>query len=71
MAMRWVCVFEGRAGGRARAVFGSSDQARLFAERHARATLPGGVPLAWEHTSDASVLATALGVYFVAPADDD
>jgi hypothetical protein len=71
MTTRWVCVFEGRAGGHARAVFGTSDQAQQFAERHARATAPGGVPLTWQHTSDASVLTTALGIYLVSPTDDE
>ena len=71
MAERWVCVFDGRAGGRARAVFGTSDEAREFAERHARAMAPGGLPLKWEDSSEAMVLTTALGVYLVGPAADE
>jgi hypothetical protein len=48
MAEQWVCVFDGRAGGHARAVFVSREQARQFAERHAQAVTPSGMSLKWE-----------------------
>jgi len=71
MPEHWGCVFDGRAGGHARAVFATSDAAQQFAERHARAVAPGGLPLKWEDTGASLVLTTALGVYLVAPAADE
>ena len=70
MADGWVCVFDGRAGGHARAVFATSEAAQQFAERHARAVTSGGLPLKWEDAGVALVLTTVLGVYRVAPAGD-
>jgi hypothetical protein len=72
MAEHWVCVFESRAGGHARAVFGTSEQAKEFAERHARATTPPGVQLTWERVSESAVvLVTQLGSYVVAPTEEE
>jgi len=72
MAERWVCVFAGRAGGQARAVFQTRDQARQFAERHARSMAPPGVPLTWDEAGvSTAVLTTLLGTYLVAPLSED
>lgn len=71
MAKHWVCVFEGRAGQRARAVFETKEQARQFAERHARAVAPAGMPLKWQDTDRSTVLTTQLGEYLVAPVRDE
>lgn len=67
MADEWICVFEGRAKGRARAVFATEDQARQFAERHARDVTRNSMPLKWEDAGEAVVLTTQLGEYVVAP----
>src|SRR5205085_1379717 len=56
MAEEWVCVFDGLAGAHARAVFENKDEARQFAERHARAMAPSGMPLKWEDVSESAVL---------------
>ena len=70
MAEHWVCVFEGRAGGQARAVFETSEQARGFAERHARSSIPPDAPFTWDDVSEsAAVLMTQLGIYRVTPAE--
>jgi hypothetical protein len=67
-AGRWECVFDGRAGGYARAVFASREQARQFAERHAKSIVPSGMPRKWEDTAEEStVLVTQLGHYLIAP----
>jgi hypothetical protein len=71
MAEQWVCVFDGRPGARARAVFVSKEQARQFAERHAQAVAPSGMPLNWEDTNETTVLTTQLGDYLVAPVGED
>ena len=67
MAEQWVCVFNGRAGGHARAVFVTKEQATQFAERHARAFTPSNRPLKWEVVKDSIVLTTQVGDYLVAP----
>jgi hypothetical protein len=56
-------VFQGRSGGRARALFATKDQARQFAERHALAFAPAGTEFNWDETVDSSVLTTQLGEY--------
>jgi hypothetical protein len=66
VAEEWICVFNGRAGGHARAVFESKDHATRFAEQHARAVGPG-MPLKWEDSNEATLLLTQLGDYLVAP----
>jgi hypothetical protein len=63
----WICVFDGRAGGRARAVFDTRDRAIQFAERHARGVTPTGDPLKWEDANTATVSTTQIGDYLVAP----
>jgi hypothetical protein len=63
----WMCVFDGRAGGRARAVFDTRDQAMQFAEQHARGVAPAGVPLKWEDMNTGTISTTQLGAYRVAP----
>jgi hypothetical protein len=67
----WVCVFRGHSGARGRAVFETKEQARQFAERHARAITPAGVPLKWEDAEDSATLTTVLGDYLVAPLSED
>jgi len=63
IAEQWVCVFEGRAGARAQAVFPSRDQAQQFAERHAQALTATGMPLKWDDTNDPTVLVIPIGQY--------
>lgn len=73
MTERWTCLFEGRAGAKARAVFASEQQAREFAERHAQTT-DLGVPLRWSDTNDTNdgvVLTTHAGEYHIKRSDDD
>ena len=38
--------------------FPSKEQAMQFAERHARAAAPSGMPLKWEDAGHSSVLST-------------
>jgi hypothetical protein len=45
MAEQWMCVFDGRAGARARAVFVSREEARQVAERHAQVLDAGRMSL--------------------------
>lgn len=71
MAEQWVCVFDGRAGARARAVFVSKEQARQFAERHARAVTPSSMPLKWEATNETTAVTTQVGDYLVGPVGED
>jgi hypothetical protein len=71
MAERWLCVFDANAGAHARAVFPSKEQAMQFAERHARAAAPSGMPLKWEDAGHSSVLSTQLGDYLILPIRDD
>jgi hypothetical protein len=66
LAKPWVCVFSSRTGGHAQALFATKDQARQFAERHARTFTFTGTPLEWVDTADASVLTTEFGEYQVA-----
>jgi hypothetical protein len=65
----WVCIFDGRAGAHARAMFDTKDQARQFAERHAEAITPSGMPLKWEDAREVEVLTTPLGDYLIVPID--
>jgi hypothetical protein len=67
MAEQWMCIYRGLAGARARAMFETKDQARQFAERHARAVVPIGMPLKWEDSNNSTVLTTQLGEYLVSP----
>ena len=69
--LTWVCVFHGHSGAYGRAVFETKEQARQFAERHARAMTPTGVPLKWEDAEDSAMLTTVLGDYLVAPVSED
>jgi hypothetical protein len=64
---QWACFFNGRAGARAQAVFGSKEEARQFANRHARYTTPRETPLKWEDTNK---LTTQLGDYMIVPLGD-
>jgi len=61
----WICIFDGRAGARARAVFDTRDRAIRFAEQHARALTPAGLPLKWEDAKTSAVSTTQLGDYLV------
>ena len=65
----WSCVYRDRAGGHARAKFDTRDLAQQFAERHARAVVPPGIPLEWEDAGSSIVLTTPRGDYLVAPVD--
>lgn len=65
MAEYWVCLFEGRAGAKARAGFATEEQAKQFAERHAQITATG-IPLKWNDMSDSTLLTTSAGVYSIA-----
>jgi hypothetical protein len=64
----WICVFDARVGGRAKAVFESRDGAIAFAEHHANSLTPAGTPLAlkWEDTNAAAISTTQLGQYLIA-----
>jgi len=66
---QWACVFDGRAGARARAVFPSEEQAKQFAERHALLTATG-IPLKWSDSVDPTVLVTPVGDYRIALTDE-
>jgi hypothetical protein len=61
---QWICLFEGRAGAKARAVFATEDQAKQFAERHAQVAA-AGIPLKWNDNVDGMVLTTPVGEYRV------
>jgi hypothetical protein len=65
-ADEWICVFDARSGGRAKAVFETRDRAIEFAEHHASALTPAGTPLKWEDAETAAVSTTQLGNYLVA-----
>ena len=71
MSEHWLCVFDAFAGAHARAVFASKEQAMQFAERHALAAAPSGMPLKWEDAGHSSVLSTQLGDYLIVPIPDD
>jgi len=71
VAEHWLCFFDAYAGAHARAVFSTKEQAMQFAERHARAAAPGGMPLKWEDAGHSSVLSTQLGDYLIAPVHDE
>jgi len=58
----WICLFEGRTGAKARAVFATEEQAKRFAEQHAQVST-SGMPLKWNDNSDPLVLTTPLGMY--------
>jgi hypothetical protein len=71
LARRWACEFTARSGGRAWATFISRDDAKRFAERHARTFLaPAGTSLMWDDADDSSVLTTQLGHYVVTSIDE-
>ena len=63
MTEQWMCLFDGRAGARARAVFTSEEQARQFAAQHAELMTVTGVPLKWDDTNDLTMLTTPAGNY--------
>ena len=70
-ARRWVCVFNGRSGGHARALFATRNQARQFAERHALSFVPTDSKLNWvDSSADSSVLTTQVGNYLVTRIDE-
>jgi len=62
---QWACFFNGRAGGRAQAVFGTKEEARQFAERHARSITPSRMSLKWDETNESTTLRTQLGDYAI------
>ena len=49
------------------AVFATKNEAKQFAERHARAFT--GTPFTWADADDSSVLTTQMGDYFVTSID--
>ena len=67
VAKPWVCVFRSLSGGHARAFFATQEEAKQFAERHARAFTPPSIPLNWEDSDDSSVLTLQVGHYLIAP----
>ena len=70
MSTKWICSFEGRAGGKAHAVFATEDEAQQFAARHAQLTATG-MPLKWHDTNDPIALSTPLGVYRIVRIDSE
>jgi len=69
MAKPWVCAFHSHSGGQARATFASKDQAKQFAERHARAFTPREVLFTWADRDGAIVLIIPVGEYLVTTID--
>jgi hypothetical protein len=69
MPKRWACVFAARSGGQAQAAFDSRDEAKRFAERHARAFVHE-TPLLWRETAKSSALETPIGEYLVTHIDE-
>jgi hypothetical protein len=70
LAKPWVCVFHSRSGGHARAHFATKEQAKQFAERHARSFIPAAAPLTWTDIDDSCVLTVQLGNYVVSRIDE-
>ncbi|MGI9148525.1 MAG: hypothetical protein ACR2IK_18575 [Chloroflexota bacterium] len=70
MVEQWGCLFEGRAGAKARAVFATEEHAKQFAERHAQVTATG-MPLKWNDANDRLVLTTPIGCYRIVQIDED
>jgi hypothetical protein len=58
----WRCTFVGRAGGKAHARFGSMEEARQFAERHAESI---GVEGDWIEDDGHLMLRTPVGNYLL------
>jgi hypothetical protein len=52
-------------------VFGTKEEARQFADRHARFTTQRGMPLKWEDANESAILTTQLGDYVIVPIHDD
>jgi hypothetical protein len=69
LAKPWVCVFRSLSGGHARALFATKEEAKQFAEQHARA-FPTSIPLTWEDSDDSSVLILQVGHYLIAPVSE-
>lgn len=69
VAQQWICMFEGRAGAKARAVFPTEEQARQFAERHAQ-VMPS-MPLKWNDTNGPTVLTTPYGDYRITSTEEE
>jgi hypothetical protein len=70
MTEGWICVFKGRAGAKAQASFASEEQAREFAERHAR-TMVTAIPLRWSDNDNEKVLTTIFGDYRIVRTNAD
>jgi hypothetical protein len=68
VAEQWICLFEGRAGAKARATFATEEQAKQFAERHAQLS-SRGMPLTWNDTNDPVTLTTPFGNYQIVRMD--
>jgi hypothetical protein len=66
----WICLYEGRTGAKASAVFATEEQAKQFAERHAQASTPG-MRLKWNDTNMPIVLTTSGGNYWIVPSGKD
>ena len=60
---------EGRAGAKAHAVFATEEQAKQFAERHAKEGA-AGMPLKWNDSIDPIVLTTPVGEYRITRTDE-
>jgi hypothetical protein len=52
-------------------VFGTKEEARQFAERHARSITPRSMPLKWEEANESTMLTTLLGDYVIVSIGDD
>ena len=52
-------------------MFGTKQEARRFAERHARSITPSGMPLKWADANESTMLTTQLGDYVIVRIGDD
>lgn len=52
-------------------MFGTRQEARQFANRHAEFTTPREMPLKWEDADDSTTVATQLGDYVIMPIGDE
>ena len=68
VAEHWVCLFEGRTGAKAKAVFASEEEAKEFVVRHVRLTSPG-MPLKWQDTAE-PMLTTPIATYRIVCTDE-
>lgn len=65
-----MCLFEGRAGSLAHAMFASKQQAMRFAERHAQTMGPAIVPIEWHDAIDETGFDLPVGKYRIVRVED-